>query len=50
MDRDQPVDHPPLSAADGGHLDLPVARGDPELGAGAEEVGDLRGPDHVLAR
>ena len=38
---DQPVDHPPLAVADGGHVDLPVAGGDPELGAPAEIVGDL---------
>ncbi len=41
MDRDQPVHHLPLAVADGGHLDLPVAGGDPELGAPAEIAGDL---------
>ena len=50
MDRDQPVHHFPLAVADGGHLDLPVAGGDPELGAPAEIAGDLRAVDHVLAR
>ena len=36
VDRDQPVHHLPLAVADGGHVDLPVAGGDPELGAPAE--------------
>ena len=31
--RDQPVDHLPLAVAHAGHVDLPVALGDPELGA-----------------
>ncbi len=30
---DQSIDHPPLAVADGGHVDLPVAVGDPELDA-----------------
>ena len=32
----QPVHHLPLAVADGGHVDLPVAAGDPELGSPAE--------------
>ena len=47
---DHPVDHLPLAVADGGHVDFPVARGDPELGASAEIAGDLRAVDQVLAR
>ena len=47
---DQSVDHLPLAVADGGHVDLPVAAGDPELGAAAEIVGDLGAVDDVLAR
>ena len=47
---DQSIDHPPLAVADGGHVDLPVAVGDPELGAAAEIVGDLGAVDDVLAR
>ena len=47
---DHPIDHLPLAVADGGHLDFPVARGDPELGAPAEIAGDLRAVDQVLAR
>lgn len=39
--RDQPVDHLAFAVADPGHLDLPVARGDPELGAPPEIRGDL---------
>ena len=47
---DHAVDHLPLSVLDGGHLDLPIARHDPELGTPAEEVGDLRAVDQVFAR
>ena len=47
---DQAVHHLPLAVADGGHVDLPVAAGDPELGAPAEVVGDLGAVDDVLAR
>ena len=36
MERDEPVHHLPLAVADGGHVDLPVAGGDPELRAPAE--------------
>src|SRR5262249_50072316 len=45
MERDQPVDHLPLAVANGGHLDLPVAGSNPELGAPAEVAGDLRAVD-----
>jgi hypothetical protein len=38
---DHSVDHLLLALADGGHLDFPVARYDPELGAPAEIVSDL---------
>src|SRR3954451_23660533 len=47
---DHAVDHLPLSVLDGGHLDLPIALDDPELGTPAEEVGDLRAVDQVFAR
>jgi hypothetical protein len=50
MERDQAVDHRTLAVADGGHVDLPAARGNPELGAAAEVVADLGAVDHVLAR
>ena len=50
MHFDQSIDHLPLAVADGGHVDLPVAVGDPELGAAAEIVGDLGAVDDVLAR
>src|SRR6185437_13866865 len=50
VERDQPVHHRPLAVADGGHVDLPVTAADPELGAAAEVVRDLRAVDHVLAR
>src|SRR5262249_25048260 len=33
VERDQSVHHLPLAVADGSHVDLPVAAGDPELGA-----------------
>ena len=49
MERDQAVDHFPLAVADGGHVDFPVARDNPELGAPAEIAGDLGAMDHVLA-
>ena len=43
------VDHELTASADAGHIDVPVAVDDAELGAALEEGGDFGGVDDVFA-